>query len=299
VRCYKNKKGFYEIKPRPSISELKSYYSSKYFQEGRGSYEVRYDKRELKWIVQKSKFKLFLANKFLSSKKNKSLSVLDVGCGEGFCMDAFLKNGWKVEGIDFSNEGLKQKNPHLIRFLEKGDIELEIEKKIKDNKTYDCVLLLNVLEHVLKPIDLLKKLRKLIKKKGVLLITVPNDFSKAQKMAQKLKLINHSFWVAPPDHLQYFDNISLARLAKHCGWKDISSVAGFPIDWFLFNPSSNYIKYKRKGKQAHTARIILESLIFECDFESVFRFGQALARLGMGRDITAIFRLSGRITDKH
>ena len=299
MRCYKNNKGFYEIKPRPSISQLKSYYSSKYFQEGRGSYEVRYDKRELKWIVQKSKFKLFLAKRFLCPKKNKKLSVLDVGCGEGFCMDAFLKNGWKVEGIDFSNEGLKQKNPHLIRFLQKGDIELEIQKKIKDNKTYDCVLLLNVLEHVLKPIDLLKKLKKLVKKKGVLMITVPNDFSVAQKMAQKLKFINHSFWVAPPDHLQYFDNNSLAKLARYCGWKDISIVAGFPIDWFLFNPGSNYIKYKKKGKQAHAARIILESLIFECDFENVFGFGQALARLGMGRDITAIFRLSGRKTDQH
>lgn len=290
MRCYLNKKGFYEIRPRPSAAQLKSYYSKKYFQEGKGSYEIKYNRRELNWIIQKSKFKLFLANKFLSSKKIKNLSVLDVGCGEGFCMDVFKKSGWKVEGIDFSDEGLRQKNYHLLKNFQKGDIEQELEKKINAGKLYNCVLLLNVLEHVLNPINLLKKLRKLVRKNGILIITIPNDFSKTQKAAQKLNLINHNFWVAPPDHLQYFDNSSLVKIAKYCGWQNLCSVAGFPIDWFLFNPNSNYIKYKKKGKQAHLSRIMLETLIFKCNFEKVFCFGVALAGLGMGRDITSVFK---------
>ena len=290
IQCYKTRHGFYELRPRPSLKTLQSYYASKYYQEGRGSYEVRYGAEELQWIKRKSDFREYLAKKFLSPKAPKNPSVLDVGCGEGFVMNAFLKKGWEVEGIDFSCEGLKQKNPHLLRYFIKGDLETEVEKKIISGTSYDCILLVNVLEHVLQPIKIIKKLKKIVRKNGIMLVTVPNDFSTIQLIAETKKLINRRFWLAPPDHLQYFNTDSLAKTVEACQWRELATVSDFPIDWFLYHRGSNYIANQKNGKPAHNARILIEQIILENDFEKVFEFSKSLAGLKMGRDITGIFR---------
>ena len=57
-------------------------------------------------------------------------TLFDIGCGEGFFMKEMEKLGWKVQGCDFSNEGIKNQNPYLISKVEFGDI-YEILKIVK------------------------------------------------------------------------------------------------------------------------------------------------------------------------
>ena len=296
----KNTLGYYEITPRPTQKDLESYYSEKYYQEGRGSYEITYDKVELNWIKKKYQFRLKIVEAMLwdGKKKPKRPTMLDVGCGEGFGMNAFAQEGWAVNGIDFSEAGIKSKNPQMRPFLAAGDITELLHKQIRSGFKYDCVLLVNVLEHVLKPVELMNDLRRIVCADGILLVTVPNDFSPMQELAQSLGHISSRYWIAPPDHLQYFSINSLKALGKYTGWKSQEVLGDFPIDWFLFHPGSNYIKDPTQGKLAHHARISIESEIFKLHHEVSFNLQKSWANAGMGRDITAIFRSTRHKKDK-
>jgi len=63
----------------------------------------------------------------------------------------------------------------------------------------------------------------------------------------------------------------------------------FPIDWFLFHSGSNYVRNRSLGKAAHYARVQIENLINNEPVEDVVRFWSAAAKIGIGRDITAVF----------
>jgi hypothetical protein len=143
---------------------------------------------------------------------------------------------------------------------------------------------------VIDPLDLLAMLRTLVKPAGLVVVTVPNDCSITQRAALKHCHIDQAFWVAPPDHLNYFDYASLLNTAHETGWECLEMLADFPIDWFLFHPDSNYIRNKAVGKAAQRARVQLENLINERPLEDVLRYWSAAAKLGMGRGITAFLK---------
>jgi SAM-dependent methyltransferase len=213
--------------------------------------------------------------------------MLDVGCGEGYALAYFREHGWNVRGLDFSSAGVTSKNPQCRDCLTTGDLFELLNAEISAGRSYDVVWLQNVLEHVLDPMGLLHSLRTLVSAEGVAVVTVPNDCSITQRAALEGGHIDRTFWVAPPDHLSYFDRDSLAKAASAAGWTCRDVMADFPIDWFLFHPGSNYVRDRGMGKAAHRARVELENLVHSRHIDDVVDFWVSLAKLGFGRDLTA------------
>jgi 2-polyprenyl-3-methyl-5-hydroxy-6-metoxy-1,4-benzoquinol methylase len=285
-RLKKHALGFWEIENKPTIDELQKYYAEKYFQEGMGSYELAYNQDELHYFNAKLEQRFAVLQRYLKSSENEP-RLLDVGCGEGYALNFFRKQGWSVRGVDFSSAGVKSKNPDCLDALVNGDIFTLLKTEILAGNNYEVVWLQNVLEHVLDPLDLLRSLQSLVKPGGVLVVTVPNDCSMTQIDALNAKHIDHAFWVAPPAHLSYFDSSSLVNTANHTGWKCLDLLGDFPVDWFMFHPGSNYVRDRRLGKAAHNARVQIENLIHRQPIDDVLNFWSSAARLGLGRDITA------------
>jgi|LauGreSuBDMM15SN_2_FD.fasta_scaffold15112_2 2-polyprenyl-3-methyl-5-hydroxy-6-metoxy-1,4-benzoquinol methylase len=286
LRLKKNTLGYWEISNKPTPGELQEYYAKKYYQECNGSYELDYSEAELKYFNAKLEQRWGVLKKyFIADDQEKRF--LDVGCGEGYALAFFRKLGWGVRGIDFSSAGVQSKNPSCLDALVIGDIFQLLENEIDGNTSYDVIWLQNVLEHVLDPLNLLKLLQKLVAPSGFLVVTVPNDFSITQQTALFKKHIDIPFWVAPPDHLTFFDQSSLKNIANATNWKCEVMLGDFPIDWFLFHPKSNYIRDKLAGKSAHNARVEIENMIHENPLEDVISFWSSAAKLGLGRDITA------------
>jgi len=282
-KLIQNPLGFWEIKNKPTPEELQQYYASKYFQEARGSYEHEYTPEELYFFKIKLEQRFAVIRKF---REKENGSLLDVGCGEGYTLDFFRKRGWSVKGFDFSSAGIESKNPDCLDATVRGDIYRLLLEEVSAGYTYDVIWLQNVLEHVIDPLELLKKLRCLISHGGIAVVTVPNDFSITQQSAKKYQHIESDFWVVPPDHLNYFSSESLHNVSDASGWKCVDVLADFPVDWFLFHPGSNYISDKSQGKDAHRARVQLEVIIHQQPIDDVIRFWSGLGKIGMGRDIT-------------
>lgn len=292
-RLRKHPLGFWEIAVKPTSQELHQYYADKYYQEAKGSYELEYTKDELLYFRAKLEQRSTVLQHYLSVLSGRAKRLLDVGCGEGYALAFFREQGWLVKGIDFSSAGVESKNPSCSDVLVTGDIFALLKAEIVTGETYDVVWLQNVLEHVIDPLDLLRSLRKLVSSGGLAVVTVPNDCSLTQHGALAHQHIDNAFWVAPPDHLTYFDHDSLKNAANETGWECVEILGDFPVDWFLFHPGSNYVRDKSAGKAAHKARVQIENLINERPIEDVLRFWSATAKLGIGRDITAFLRPIG------
>jgi 2-polyprenyl-3-methyl-5-hydroxy-6-metoxy-1,4-benzoquinol methylase len=285
-RLTQHQLGFWTLADKPSTEDLRDYYANKYYQQACGSYELQYSHEEKAYF----RAKLTQHHAVLQRVAPHGRTMLDVGCGEGFALGYFREQGWSVKGFDFSAVGVESQNPACRDALVVGDVFALLDAEIAAGRTYDVVWLQNVLEHVLDPVALLTSLKSLVSREGVAVITVPNDFSAVQKEALSAGHIDKEFWVALPDHLSYFDHVSLTATANGTNWDVVELLGDFPIDWFLFNSGSNYVRDKTLGKAAHRARVQLENLIQRQPPELVQNFWAAAGQLGIGRDITAFLQ---------
>lgn len=284
-RLKQHELGFWEVIDKPTDHELTEYYTNKYYQTEQANYRKSYPEEELAVIRAKVSQRLHKVEE-IRRGDSKQGRVLDVGCGEGFALAEFLRRGWVIEGIDYSVEGIRAMNPELLTHVEQGDVFELLDSRVSNGTIYDVIWLNNVLEHVTDPINLLNSLRKLIADNGVLVVTVPNDFSEFQEILIAEHEIPERFWIALPDHLSYFTSDSLKLTAEATGWQCHSILADFPIDLYLAHRGSNYIVNRENGPHAHRARLMFEKIIGKRGDEYANRLYEALADVGLGRNIT-------------
>lgn len=278
--------GFLEIAEKPSADALRSYYAERYFQSNQGNYRSAYGPDERAYIETKVAQRARIVDELRGGHVG---SMLDVGCGEGFAMAQFQRGGWVVTGLDYSRAGVAAMNPQCLPALVTGDVETLLQQARDTGQTFDLIWLSNVLEHVRDPVGLMNQMHGLLSDGGVLVIVVPNDFSAVQRQLLARGHVTAEFWVAPPDHLSYFDATTLCSLGAATNYRCQRVIADFPIDWFLYHPGSNYVADRLAGPPAHRARIDLENLIANKPIEQVNTFYEAMASLGLGRQITAFF----------
>lgn len=123
-------------------------------------------------FLQRSLIDKYFKNLVAAAKPLHPKTVLDVGCGEGFTLQQLYENGVgeKLEGVDFLDTAIQIGNKiHPQLKLKQGNI---YELPYKDN-SFDLVLCTEVLEHLEKPADALKELKRVTKKYCI--ISVPHE----------------------------------------------------------------------------------------------------------------------------
>jgi SAM-dependent methyltransferase len=201
-------------------------------------------------------------------------------------MKGLMDLGWTVYGVDYSSAGIQKHNPSVMPFVKIGDALENIEECIRKKIFFSMINLGNVLEHVPDPILLLKKIQKLLLSDGILRIVVPNDNSEIQDLLLHQSASNYE-WVHPPDHLSYFNFENLRAILKYTGYKVFKMLGDFPIELFLTNKHSNYVKNKSKGKAAHNSRVLISNLIFKKGNNNYIKYSEGLAAAGIGRTCIA------------
>ncbi|MBA7660120.1 2-methoxy-6-polyprenyl-1,4-benzoquinol methylase [subsurface metagenome] len=154
--------------------------------------------------------------------------ILDCGCGDGFYLQLIsrLNKTCTLFGLDFNEQGLARARANLGEFkalLTLGDIA---SLPFRDN-SFDKIILSEILEHLPNDFQALKEVKRILKKGGVLLITVPNHnypflWDPINKTLEFLfkKHIQSGFWAGLWNmHLRLYFPGELKELVRKAGLK--------------------------------------------------------------------------------
>lgn len=124
--------------------------------------------------------------------------VLDLGCGDGFWSRKLARLGYQVTSVDHEKY---YQNTQLV----------DLEKKLPfPDQYFDLVWSTEVLEHLFTPASFVQEIKRILKPRGLLVLTTPNSY----------------FWIYPilrifgyrprdlqnPDHKQFFHRDDIRRL---------------------------------------------------------------------------------------
>ncbi len=102
--------------------------------------------------------------------------ILEVGCGIGNFTNYLVKLG-RVYAIDIKRSYIRETKRLVKDKAEVGFGDIEKGKYFFKKKEFECIICINVLEHIKKDSGALANLHKLLKSKGFLILLVPaHDF---------------------------------------------------------------------------------------------------------------------------
>jgi len=212
---------------RPFPENLRSYYESGDYISHTDSKKTLFDKvyQFVKKITLQQK--LSLINTFNHTQK----TLLDIGAGTGDFLNFCKKNEWLVSGVE--------PNEKARAIAKKKDIALFESLETLENKEFNVITLWHVLEHV-EDLELyIKSLEKLLKKRGHLIIAVPN-FNSYDASYYK------EFWAAydVPRHLWHFSQTGIEKLFKKFGFV-LENTRPMKFDSYYVSLLSEKYKAKR------------------------------------------------------
>lgn len=182
--------------------------------------------------IQRALIANFYRALFKIVKPLRVVSVLDVGCGEGFTLKklADKKIGKRNEGIDYSSEAIKiGKMIYPELKLSKGNIY----KLDYPDKAFDLVVCTEVLEHLNEPAKAVAEMKRVSKK--YIVLSVPNEpfFILANFLRGKYlsTLGNH------PEHINHWTAWGIEKFLKKQGLTVVKSK--HPFAWSLILAKNN------------------------------------------------------------
>ena len=270
-----------------STSELEKYYKNKYFNKKSIHFKKKYSRLDLKNKTYNFEIYYFFIQKFFKKKIN----CLEIGCGEGYG-GRYLYNKVNYYATELTEKPIKLQNKSILKKIKffKGNF-LEI-KEIKKKK-FDAIILNGVLEHLTDLKLSLKFFDNTLKKNGLLLLNVPNDFNLLQKFYLRKNKIkkNSAPWVSH-EHNHYFNRISLEKIFKK-NYQKISIMGDFPIELFLLNKNTDYYKNKLFGRVANNIRNTFYSILRNkknIHLKDYIQFCESLSKIDLGRTLLACFK---------
>lgn len=131
--------------------------------------------------------------------------LLDVGCALGFFVRYALDQGYDAYGFDPSSYAVHEAQAIVGNRVKEGTIDSVSYPK----KMFDVITLLDVFEHLNDPGRDLKRLASFLKDDGILLIATGD----AKSLFRRILKRKWTFF-NPPQHLFYFDRITLSTLLE-------------------------------------------------------------------------------------
>jgi 2-polyprenyl-3-methyl-5-hydroxy-6-metoxy-1,4-benzoquinol methylase len=142
--------------------------------------------------------------------------LLDVGCGDGAFLQRMQQSGWDVQGLDFDAKAVQNAKTQYGLDVFCGGIK-QIPFK---EASFDAITLSHVIEHVPNPLEMFADCKRLLRNKGLLVITTPNTASLGHSVFGK-------YWrgLEPPRHLHLFSPANLKECARRTGLAIVKSAS--------------------------------------------------------------------------
>ncbi len=187
----------------PILAAPREIYDRNYFDgaaNGFGYTNYDEDKEPMRPVFSKY---IEIIDEELAGEKGR---LLDVGAATGFFVAMAQEAGYEAEGVDIS-EHAAGVGRAKGRKVHAGTIE-------DIHGVYDCITMLDLIEHVPDPRSVIKKAAALLRSGGVLVINAPDAGSLLARMLGKRWHL-----ISPPEHLHYFNRNNMRRLLEEEGFE--------------------------------------------------------------------------------
>jgi SAM-dependent methyltransferase len=213
VRC--TACGLVYLSERPSEKALISMYSRAYYEDGDVGYKG--------YLQTFEKYHATFMNIF--SRRHRDLlkraggrRLLEVGCAYGFLLQYLAQRGWDVHGVEVSPLSSEYARDELGLKVHTGNLE----SADLDEHSFDVILLLDVLEHLHRPFDLLRRIRGLLSPDGILVVQCPWELYHWEEVTEALLKGVRPGTIEPdsvPAHLYFFQPGTLDAVLEKGGFR--------------------------------------------------------------------------------
>lgn len=210
--------GIIFLDPQPGPAEIAAMYSHEYFEGGdfrcghAGSY---FDREGLAGLVDTE-----LLGRIRGVKP--SGAFLEVGCAGGAFLDAARKEGYRVQGVEYSHEMAAFARTTFNLDVQEGDL---LDAHFPD-ASFDVVFMGDVLEHLPNPVQSLTEVRRILRPGGILVVLCPlqtNTLFSRLGFVLYGALGKRAEVHLPPYHLFEYRKGSMDQLMRRCGLRTIRS----------------------------------------------------------------------------
>ncbi len=138
---------------------------------------------------------------FIINHLDQKWKILDLGCGDLWLTKYLRKLNYNVVGIDKS---LDAKYPYTI--------ECDANNLPFDDNSFDCVLMVEVVEHI-NPKTAYSEIRRVLKPNGKIIVTTPNPkFEWFIELLKKLRIVKYHG--SPHINTIYLDELPFELITK-------------------------------------------------------------------------------------
>jgi len=146
---------------------------------------------------------------YIGEEKN----ILDLGCGEGVTLEKILGRfpNRNVLGIDYEEEKVRICKTHHLPARQGSAYVLDLE-----DHSWDCCLLLEVIEHLEEPQKALREIHRVLRKGGLLLLIFPHDWL---FKAARLSFLKFKEAFSPSGHVKQWTPGKMRQALKEVGFE--------------------------------------------------------------------------------
>ena len=165
-------------------------------------------------------------------KTKPGMRILDIGCGTGSVSGELVQRGHSVYGLDIIEEAIR-------RAIQRGLVAriYDVNERLPfENGYFDCVLALDILEHLFEPLQLLREIRRVLAADGYAIIFLPLHFDLRQRLrilTGKGIILYEHLWYDPKYVAWEYFHIRFFTLREA---EDFITTGGFRIERRVYRP---------------------------------------------------------------
>ncbi len=188
----------------------------------------------------------------------KSGNILDIGCASGYIAQQLVLKNCQITGIEIDPKSAQVAGSYCHKMIV-CDIEQPTTFKQLGSKRFDYILLIDVLEHLKAPDQVLANLKKYLAPKGQIIISTPN----IAFLTIRLRLLQGQFsytdWgIMDRTHLKFFTRQTLTDLIIQSGYHivkfdNIGNFTQLPFSLKILYPFIGKYNWWRKLEQKITS----------------------------------------------
>lgn len=226
VRSFKNPFDIFECSacglqfqhPMPSAQTLEEYYGADYY-SGKADFAYQDERDKFKFYSYVWQARLKKIMKYVKTAGN-GRNFLDIGCSFGGLLSNAENLGFKAWGVEISDYSRAYAQKSFP-----GRIFKTMEETAFKPGFFDAVSMIEVIEHLDRPLNILSECFRILKPGGVLVLQTADM---AGRQAVKAGAAYHYYL---PGHLYYFSASNLKAMLKKAGFSRI--IVFRPVDFGL------------------------------------------------------------------